>query len=513
MTFDQLLSNVKSSMVDITNRNCDSVDIDTCCNIGPEINFDSLSYERFGLIVVENKSKTEQYTIKCQYVLDKDGDENGDENGDEDGDGDEIQQVKYHYLFAHLNIGPKVFDHFYYKGPLSKFPPVAKSIAMNIINNNTEKVENLDKDVIKCNEFVLRYPHVYAQYIVTKHYDIKCSNFLLFDKFASDKFLLKLQTKTNKTQVVRKMCGLVEIMVSNEIYMSPSYDNFFMNIKDNLVDTGDIDIDVKINITDFIRNKFLKDYSPNKYTTINTSTYNGTIGFTCIDMFCVSLEMLLFIQHATHCESWKLQKCYEWLYPGFTGTKLHHFLKSDNWVENVTKYTMDAFKTGYDVSPETNYKHVINRSIPEYQATSEQKLTIILAKLKVLANYLPAPAPVKTPVPVKTPTPTSTHIKTSTPAKTPAPVHIPTLANVPALVVKPRTPTKSVETAEPVAIVNTNPTVTKTNSILPKLIIASGVGLTGFAIYKVAKLLLTKKSRNTTKYITPPRTKTRSRNR
>lgn len=483
-----------------TSKNCTISDIDKCLDANIFINFDTLKLINCGTYAcvfgadesekAENKHFTQKkYAIKCQLTIIPN-------------DAKKLyQEIEYTYLCGKLNIGPRVYDHLYKEERFHNFPPIMKGMVTKTLENMSKKIKDgsILKKIKDGNNEIHKNLYIHTRFIIMKKYDMDCSKFL---------FVGKHPPNTN-TKVVHKMCKLVERMVNCGIYCCDvKPDNFVVSDKPDNDDNDDNDLDGPVvRMIDFGQ-EFCTDYLTNKYKkSINGSMYNNTPNFTCIDMFCVSLLVLLFLMCIDICKH--QPNFYMWLYQGFVDTKLSKFLRTNNWRDNITKYTLDAFKTSaYEMTPEFNYAFRVKNIIPNYKDLSARQkqqhnqylVKLIVSNLEALDNYLNLGT---TPHPslYTLPSAPTILIKSLTP-EPPVPF------------IKLSTPTSQLTETDSLSTFSTLPTFST-------LIIGAGLtgltGLTGYAIYKIGKLLSRPKQRLSVmplhiKTKTKVKTKVKSRN-
>lgn len=471
----QKLSQIKSGIPVMPDRSCHmTTDFLECAGLVGEVivsrGFEAkeLVCKQNSCVFVINDNELGKYDIKCQYVI-------GEHKGAE------IkklkQEIEYANIYSEVSIGPEVYTYFYYEGRPDNFPEETK-ILTNIMYNKT-----IGKPLEDNFDELSKVSNMYVQFIIMEKYSTGWVEFLFSDKQES-------QPEANTTTtVVHKICELIEKRVDYGIYCYNL--NFYINIPVDPASTSG----PEVRMTEFGDNF----YTNCVYNNINTNMYNNTPDFTYVDMFCVSLEVLVFIIISVMCVvETRLQNFFLNMCDGFLNTRLHKFLMTDNWEKNITKYTTDAIETKIDLNsnsdyesdsvnmtPEMNYKFIIIKFIKGYKDTREQKqelLYLVLESLKKLRNYLQS----KPTISVK-----KTYAET---IKTPQTVDIKSITD--------KTESSTSKTK-----------VTKTRSIIPKLIIASGVvGLTSFVIYKAVKSMSAQKSRRVTRYMNPLRAKKKSRN-
>lgn len=326
---------------------------------------------RASVFTVSHKITGKKYAIKCQIVRKIDNEAKLQ------------QEIEHAYIYGNLGIGPLVHDYFYYKGNPDNFPNEITSM----LNKMREPREHEN----------LLPQHV--QFIIMDKYDTDCADFLLYRKLGS------LYTKI---KVINKMCKLIEKMINYGIYccdIKPS--NFVINILGNLNDP-----DVKMVNFGCSHHSYSLDneYMPVIYVTDNINNVGYTFTHININMFCVSLLVSLFMIIAIYSTSAPnnteyAQDVYKWLYPGFSDTKLHQFLKASNWKGNITEYITDALESvpiNEDIIDIRNIKYVSYKNIvtllggPGYaSANANDKkqlnttiITYITSNLEALGKYL-----------------------------------------------------------------------------------------------------------------------------
>lgn len=288
------------------------------------------------------------------------------------------EEIKYSHMAEKLNTGPPVYDYFYYTGEKNN---LIQDLSMTEFLG---KIISMIPPYAKEQWLISEY--VDLQFIVTKNYRVNCRKFLLSD--------LKHVLLAQKTDVIGKVCKLVEKQINNKLYCKT------VSLNDFAIDQVHKELSVKM--TNFDQNICTdRDYKIYVWNDYPTKPYHDVKNFTSLDMFRVSLLIQIFILCARDVGKFESDK--QWIYEGFRSTYLEKFLLRHDWEEIITKYTNNAqyfldhgdasYNTHYIYTSEARYIHYVSSTIDTYDKIrtdhqAQMIITVVNLELNNLKKYL-----------------------------------------------------------------------------------------------------------------------------